>query len=150
MEVATPCTSSAASPTPGFSSASPPRMPSSSIFPPMKHKRIRAIQGIKGSKAENSSTSRVTHSQPAMGISAWKPAKTPATRHILRRDIRGSFRPFASDTEKASMASPTPSKMLLKKNAKLRFMLHFSLLFTKTRISHDTRVFKQKKTPCIA
>ena len=63
-----------------------------------------------------------TQIQPAMGISAWKPANTPAMAHILRWRICGSFRPLAMDTENASIARPTPSRMLLKKNTKLKFI----------------------------
>ena len=38
--------------------------------------------------------------------------------HILLTDILGSCRPFAIETENASMARPTPSNPLLKKNKK--------------------------------
>ena len=44
--------------------------------------------------------------------------------------IFGSCRPFAMDTENASIASPTPSKTLLKKNTKLHSILSASCLLT--------------------
>ena len=37
--------------------------------------------------------------------------------------IFGSFKPFAMDTEKASIASPTPSKILLTTKTKLQLIL---------------------------
>ena len=40
--------------------------------------------------------------------------------HILLTDILGSCRPFAIETENASMARPTPSNTLLKKNKKFQ------------------------------
>ena len=51
-----------------------------------------------------------THIQPAIGISAWNTANTAGISVILRLFIEVSFSPFASETEKASIASPTPSK----------------------------------------
>ena len=57
-----------------------------------------------------------TQTHPVMGIRAWKAANTPAMPSIRRRDMRGSLRPLARDTENASIASPTPSSTLLKKN----------------------------------
>ena len=38
--------------------------------------------------------------------------------HILPAGIFGSFRPLASETEKASIARPTPKSTLLIKNRK--------------------------------
>ena len=60
-----------------------------------------------------------TQIQPSIGIRNWKNEKTPAIRHILLRFILGSFIPFASDTENASIARPIPKSILLKKNTKL-------------------------------
>ena len=57
-----------------------------------------------------------TQIQPVIGIRAWNPANTPAMPSIRRRDMRGSLSPLARDTENASMARPTPSSALLKKN----------------------------------
>ena len=117
MDVATPCTSRAPRPSLGAASSSPPpRMPSMSIFPPMKPSRARAIQGISFSKARKYCTMVWTQIHPVMGIRAWKAANTPAMPSIRRRDMWGSLRPLARDTENASIASPIPSSTLLKKN----------------------------------
>ena len=53
-----------------------------------------------------------THTQPMTGMANWNAAKMPAIPHILCVFILGSFRPLARETEKASIASPTPSIML--------------------------------------
>ena len=117
MEVATPWISSAPRPTFGFSpSPSLYRMPSISIFPPMNSSRISAIQGIHFSKDWKYWTIVWTQTQPIIGIRAWKNANVPAMMQIFRLRIPGSFSPLASDTEKASIARPTPSRALFRKN----------------------------------
>jgi hypothetical protein len=57
-----------------------------------------------------------TQNQPISGMRTWKTANTPAIRHMLRRGISGERRPLAMETEKASIARPTPKRILLKKN----------------------------------
>ena len=116
MEVATPCSSSAPTPTPEVSASSPPRSPSRSIEPPIQSSSTSAIHGTKRWNAANFSTNVWTQTQPSIGIKNWNSANVPAMAQARPRDILGSFRPFASDTENASMARPTPSKILLKKN----------------------------------
>jgi hypothetical protein len=58
-----------------------------------------------------------TKTHPKRGISAWKKAKTPAIDRDLVFFIFGSLSPLAIDTEKASMASPTPKNKLLTINS---------------------------------
>ena len=70
MEVATPCTSRAFIPRAGGSASSPPRIPYSSILPPMYPSKSRAIQGINCSKALNHSRTVRTQSQPKRGMAA--------------------------------------------------------------------------------
>ena len=67
-----------------------------------------------------------------MGMSAWKKAKSPAMPHILRVLILGSLRPFARETANASMASPTPSMMLVKKKLKSGCILITPLCYKKS------------------
>ena len=62
-----------------------------------------------------------TQPQPIKGIAIWKKAKIAAMPIIRGRFIFGSFSPFAIETEKASIASPTPRRMLLKKKVKRMF-----------------------------
>lgn len=50
--------------------------------------------------------------------SEFLPVKTPATRHALPFFISGSRKPSASETENASIASPTPISALCAKNVK--------------------------------
>src|SRR5699024_11264861 len=47
--------------------------------------------------------------------------------NIRRRFILGSFRPLAIDTEKASIARPTPSSILLTKKRKLHSIIGSSM-----------------------
>ena len=53
--------------------------------------------------------------------------------HIRFIDILGSCRPFAIETEKASIARPTPSSALLKKNKKLHSILNTPPKFDQIR-----------------
>ena len=59
-----------------------------------------------------------TQIQPIIGIANWKNENTPAIPHMRRNFMQGSFKPFAKDTENASIASPAPSAMLIIKNPK--------------------------------
>ena len=118
MDVATPCRSSAAIPVAFFSLISlsaPPRIPSTSIFPPMKSSRTSAIHGIAGRNAANASAMLWTQYQPMRGIAVWNRAKTRAMPAALRVFIAGSLSPFAIETEKASIASPRPNPAALRK-----------------------------------
>ena len=63
-----------------------------------------------------------TQNQPISGITNWNPANTPAIPHILAPFISGSLRPLASETEKASIARPTPSITPVMKNDTVRFI----------------------------
>ena len=119
MEVAIPCTMSSP-PVIRISSSDsfPPRMPSTSILPPMKASRTKPIQGIIFRKPSNCSAIVRTQIHPTMGIRNWNPAKVPAIMNILFRLIPGCCRPLAMDTEKASMASPTPRRALSNANRK--------------------------------
>ena len=65
-----------------------------------------------------------TQIQPVMGITAWNTPKVPAMMYIRFTDILGSCRPFAIETENASMARPTPSRALLRKNKKLHSIIN--------------------------
>jgi hypothetical protein len=49
----------------------------------------------------------------------WKKAKAPAMRHRSLRFISGLARELAIETEKASIASPTPSRILLNTKMKI-------------------------------
>jgi len=60
--------------------------------------------------------------------------------HILFRDMPGSCRPFAIETENASMARPTPSSALLRKNKKLHSITECLLNLTKITV-------RQKQNP---
>ena len=82
-------------------------------------KQVNAYKNF--SKTLKCSRTVCTQTQPKSGIKVWKKAKIPATENILRFFIHGSFKPLASETEKASIASPTPKKMLLKKKVNERF-----------------------------
>ena len=102
----------------------------------MKERRISAIHGIKGSKALNAWAMVDTQNQPIIGITNWKRAKTPAIRHILLCFILGSCRPFAIETEKASIARPTPKSVLLKKKLKPSSIYIFLLSFDTCYLIH--------------
>jgi hypothetical protein len=58
-----------------------------------------------------------------MGIRNWKNAYTPAIPHMRLRRMQGSRSAFAQETEKASIASPIPSSMLLRKKEYPGFIL---------------------------
>ena len=60
--------------------------------------------------------------------------------HILFRDMPGSCRPFAIETENASMARPTPNSALLRKNKKLHSITECLLNLTKITV-------RQKQNP---
>ena len=81
---------------------------------------MSAIQGMNRSNALKRCAIVDTHIQPIMGMANWNTENTSATPQVFPLFMPGSFRPLARDTEKASIASPTPSRMLLKKNAKLK------------------------------
>ena len=46
----------------------------------------------------------------------WNTLSVPATAALFKGRIRGSESPFAIETEKASIAKPTPSNIELKTN----------------------------------
>ena len=96
------------------------RIPSISILPPIYSKRIRAIYGINFWNSVNAFAALDTQTQPIIGIANWKAANVPAIRFLRPCFISGSARPFTIETEKASMASPTPRSILFMKNAKFR------------------------------
>ena len=81
---------------------------------------IRAIQGMSFSKDLKYMIMVWTQTQPIRGIRHWKMENMPAILHILFFFIFVSFRPFARETEKASMARPAPRKMLFKKNIRFQ------------------------------
>ena len=81
-----------------------------------------------------------------MGMANWKKPNTDARPMIWRLGMSGCRRPPATDTEKASMASPTPSRMLLKKNAKSSFIATtLSPCKSKARHSQQAGRLRQKK-----
>lgn len=94
-------------------------IPSINIFPPMYDNKINAIHGMNFWNAEKICAIVWTHSQPAIGMAAWKNANVPAIMHILFAFILGSCRQFAMETENASIANPIPSKKLFMKKIKL-------------------------------
>ena len=57
--------------------------------------------------------------------------------HILFRDMPGSCRPFAIETENASMVRPTPSSALLRKNKKLHSITECLLNLTKITVRQN-------------
>ena len=87
-----------------------------------------------------------THTQPTMGMANWKKPNTDERPMIWRLGMSGCRRPLATDTEKASMASPTPSRMLLKKNAK-SCSIGFTLSPRKSKARHSQQAgrLRQKK-----
>ena len=76
------------------------------------------------SKAAKCCATVWTHTQPIMGMANWKKANTPAMPVMRPLPMQGSLRPLARDTEKASMARPTPNSALLKKNIKFHMILY--------------------------
>ena len=54
-----------------------------------------------------------------MGMRNWKKAKAPAMRHLSLRFMSGLASELATETEKASMARPTPSRILLNTKIKI-------------------------------
>ena len=74
---------------------------------------------MKGWNAEKYCAAVCTQNQPIKGIANWKSEKIPETPSILFLPIVGSLSPLAKETENASIASPTPSIILVKKNEKL-------------------------------
>lgn len=90
--------------------------PSKIILIPIILNKINAIHGTILVKLLKQLHKVWTKNHPIIGISAWKNANTPAIKIILDFFIFGSFNPFAKETEKASIAKPTPSKKLFTKN----------------------------------
>lgn len=90
--------------------------------PPMAQKRMREIHGMSGQRNWNTPISILTQIQPINGIANWKNPKTPAISVIFLFFMYGSCRPFASETEKASMARPAPRRRLLRKSQKLKMI----------------------------
>ena len=84
----------------------------------MKSRSPSATYGIAFSNDPNASAAMPTKSRPAIGIRNWKKANVPEIRNRLPRFISGSASPLARETENASIASPAPSRALLKKNKK--------------------------------
>lgn len=58
-----------------------------------------------------------TQIQPIKGIANWKKAKHPEIRNIFLLFMSGSFNPFVTETENASIASPMPTKTLFRKKS---------------------------------
>ena len=80
----------------------------------MKASRMSAIQGMAGRNASKAEAIVWTQNHPKRGMMIWKKANTPAMPAALPVFMRGSFSPFAMDTEKASIASPTPNPIGLR------------------------------------
>ena len=99
---------------------------------PIKPSKTSAIQGMNFSKAAKCSAKVCTQSQPISGMMHWKKEKMPAMLTILVRLMQGSLSPLARETEKASMASPIPIRILLKKNEKLHIKI--PLYYHKSRL----------------
>ena len=81
----------------------------------MKTSSTSAIQGMNFSNAWKYCAIVWTQIQPTAGMKNWKNANVPAIKPMRGSFIFGSFMPLASETEKASIARPTPKRMLLKK-----------------------------------
>ena len=86
--------------------------------------------------AEKYPTTVCTHTQPSMGMRNWKKANTPAMPDMRPRRMRGSFRPLARDTEKASIARPTPSSALLAKKRRFHCMFFILRLHNEQKPRH--------------
>ena len=74
-------------------------------------------------------------------MSHWKNAKQPAIRPISARGIFGFESPSAIDTEKASIARPTPSSTLFTKNEIPIFILiHSCIAFFPAQVKRFLRI----------
>ena len=91
-------------------------------------RRMRAIQGMNFRKALKASSMKCTQTHPISGIANWKKAYMPAIMIRLGTGISGSLRPFATQTEKASIARPAPSPMLFMRKNRSRTAIFYAYL----------------------